>query len=152
MIDQPMPRRMMTEAQLEAYIRNRSIWRKQVVKTLKKRDGDKCLWCQRKLSWRTATLDHLICRTHGGSDWPGNLALACRRCNNKRGQMTIEEWLKEMPRLRIRPNQELVAKALSRSKDKLAQASHFELHQKRRSEEEQARLTERGLLLTGAIA
>lgn len=32
-----------------------------------------------------ATIEHLRQRSKGGKDRPGNLAMACRRCNDERG-------------------------------------------------------------------
>ena len=35
-----------------------------------------------------STIDHLLPRSLGGSDEPNNLALACRRCNERRYNFT----------------------------------------------------------------
>jgi 5-methylcytosine-specific restriction endonuclease McrA len=52
----------------------------------------KCLHCRAKL-WIAeggeplgkATIEHIVPRTHGGTDEPRNLGLACKRCNNEKG-------------------------------------------------------------------
>jgi 5-methylcytosine-specific restriction endonuclease McrA len=44
-----------------------------------------CVWCHARLSYVTATVDHLLPRSKGGTNEPRNLALACVRCNSTRG-------------------------------------------------------------------
>lgn len=56
------------------------------------RDGANCHWCKRPCVERpgepptgdTLTLDHIIELEDGGDSSPGNLVVACGRCNNKR--------------------------------------------------------------------
>jgi hypothetical protein len=43
-----------------------------------------CQWCQRPLTPETATTDHLIPLSRGGSNAWDNLCLACRSCNQAR--------------------------------------------------------------------
>jgi 5-methylcytosine-specific restriction endonuclease McrA len=52
----------------------------------------KCIHCNRKLSLELdgspvthATLEHIVPRTHGGTDALDNLAVACFRCNSGKG-------------------------------------------------------------------
>lgn len=51
----------------------------------------KCLHCNRRLvvsrqgDPHGATLEHIVPRSHGGSENPDNLALACERCNHQKG-------------------------------------------------------------------
>ncbi len=52
----------------------------------------KCIHCNRKITLGldgtpgpTTTLEHIVPRTHGGTHAPGNLALACARCNGQKG-------------------------------------------------------------------
>lgn len=52
----------------------------------------KCIHCNRKLSLELdgapvthATLEHIVPRTHGGTDELDNLAIACFRCNSGKG-------------------------------------------------------------------
>ena len=47
-----------------------------------------CEYCQipqEALPWATFHIEHIRARQHGGSDDPENLALACRRCNLRKG-------------------------------------------------------------------
>jgi 5-methylcytosine-specific restriction endonuclease McrA len=52
----------------------------------------KCIHCQSKLvldltgrPLSSASLEHIVPRTHGGTDALDNLAIACRRCNLEKG-------------------------------------------------------------------
>ena len=51
---------------------------------------DRCSYCGKRLTFRTSTADHIVARCWGGSDDPGNVALACRRCNKFKGDDPIE--------------------------------------------------------------
>ena len=51
---------------------------------------DSCAYCGRRLTFRTSTVDHVIARLWGGQDEPGNLALACKRCNRFKGCDPVE--------------------------------------------------------------
>lgn len=44
-----------------------------------------CWWCNTKLTLKTATVDHLIPLSRGGSNGTDNLVLACAPCNKARG-------------------------------------------------------------------
>lgn len=37
--------------------------------------------------------DHVFPRSHGGSDDPENIVIACQSCNSAKGDRTPEEWL-----------------------------------------------------------
>jgi hypothetical protein len=57
------------------------------------RDGFQCAYCGRDLREAApadVTLDHLNCRTHGGSNEATNLITACKSCNSSRGAR--EDW------------------------------------------------------------
>lgn len=53
--------------------------------TLAKRDGWTCCWCGCALDRDSATLEHVIPRSHGGTKAQTNLRLACQACNARRG-------------------------------------------------------------------
>ena len=53
----------------------------------------KCIHCKRKLSLMAnglsegnATLEHIVPRTHGGTNDLTNLSIACARCNHQKGR------------------------------------------------------------------
>lgn len=53
------------------------------------RDGPLCWMCGIELTMDTATLDHIIPRSKGGTFALVNLRLACSPCNNKRGNSDV---------------------------------------------------------------
>lgn len=66
------------------------------LKTHKKLTGNEvCTYCGVKLSTYTATLDHVIPLSRGGSDDPINLVWCCKKCNHSKGNRLPYEWLKE---------------------------------------------------------
>lgn len=58
---------------------------------LAERDGWSCFYCATELTTETATREHLVAVAAGGSDHPGNLVLACARCNNMMGNKPLIE-------------------------------------------------------------
>ncbi len=60
-------------------------------------------------------IEHLIPRSKGGSNRVSNLGIACHACNQKKGNKTVQEFLKEKP--------DLAKKILARAKKPLADTS-----------------------------
>lgn len=57
----------------------------------------KCLYCSRRLTTETATLEHLDPVSRGGERWNrDNLALSCETCNVCKGNRTLDEWLSDL--------------------------------------------------------
>ncbi|MEX2309894.1 MAG: HNH endonuclease [Pirellulales bacterium] len=55
---------------------------------VRQRAGQRCEYCripQDALPWARFHIEHIRARQHGGSDDAENLALACRRCNARKG-------------------------------------------------------------------
>ncbi len=50
-----------------------------------KENGSVCCWCCKHLKREDITLEHLIPKSLGGSNAFENLYLACRHCNQSRG-------------------------------------------------------------------
>lgn len=83
------------------------------------RDGLRCHYCGRVLTLnRTqgrrfknfATFDHVIPRSKGGSVHDiNNIVLACKPCNNMRGDMDYGEFIKKFSQMMntINPNKRL---------------------------------------------
>jgi hypothetical protein len=84
------------------------------------RDDFSCMYCGRDLHSADAadvTLDHLVCRSHGGSNEADNLVTACRSCNSARGAKSVEEYapggaLERIALARIIPLNVKLAKAI----------------------------------------
>jgi hypothetical protein len=55
---------------------------------VRERANQRCEYCpipQDALLWARFHIEHILARQHGGTDDPQNLALACRRCNARKG-------------------------------------------------------------------
>jgi hypothetical protein len=54
---------------------------------VRRRAGDRCEYCllRQEHSDLTHHVEHIVAKQHGGSDNPENLALACHRCNFRKG-------------------------------------------------------------------
>lgn len=57
-----------------------------------KRDNYRCQYCNKKLSFKSATIDHVIpkSRIKNFHQWK-NVVSCCKECNNKKGDKTPEE-------------------------------------------------------------
>ncbi len=73
-------------------------------RTLFERDGYQCLYCGKIFNYSTLTRDHILPRSRGGRDVWKNLVAACRRCNQYKGNRTLEETGMELIALPYRPN------------------------------------------------
>lgn len=77
--------------------------RRNLMHHIARRCGWRCWWCGRTFRrndpMRRATLDHLVPHSAMGSAQEDNLVLACRRCNELRGDMPVERWQREVARL-----------------------------------------------------
>ncbi|MHB1846153.1 MAG: HNH endonuclease [Deltaproteobacteria bacterium] len=51
-----------------------------------------CCFCGKALTPRTATLEHILPRSRGGTDEPRNLTLSCAACNHGRGDMGFQKF------------------------------------------------------------
>ena len=65
-----------------------------VIKTLRKRDGDLCFFCNKKVGQENESVEHLIAITHGGTNHISNLLLAHRTCNANAGHLSAMEKIK----------------------------------------------------------
>jgi len=63
----------------------------------------RCCWCgchttPLRDAANSATTEHIIPRSLGGSDDSENLAMSCNRCNNARGNASVEDFINKKPR------------------------------------------------------
>lgn len=75
--------------------------------------GRCCAYCGKKDT--PLEIEHICPRSRGGSDRVSNLTLACNKCNQRKGNKPIEQFLKKKP--------ELLKKILSTSKRPLKDAA-----------------------------
>lgn len=55
------------------------------------RDNGKCQYCGDKVPMATFTYDHIVPRAQGGKTEWTNVAVACSKCNQKKGNRTPEQ-------------------------------------------------------------
>ncbi len=53
-----------------------------------------CHWCGRSVAPDELTMDHIVPLARGGRSVKGNLAAACKQCNNNKRQLLPMEWEK----------------------------------------------------------
>lgn len=81
------------------------------------RDGERCIWCSKPLTHRCAdaTVDHVVCRSRGGSNGLENLVLACAACNHLRADMPADAWLERCAELGLAVDTAAATAALRRA-------------------------------------
>ena len=55
------------------------------------RDNGTCQYCEKKLSKESATIDHIVPRSKGGSTTWENCVICCSDCNTKKGNKSLCE-------------------------------------------------------------
>lgn len=59
-----------------------------------KRDGLACYLCGKKLTEKTAEIEHILPLSRGGNHKPENVKLACKPCNSSKNSKTLTEYKK----------------------------------------------------------
>lgn len=67
-------------------------------KILLKKYGYKCVYCFCDVNEKTATLDHILPASKGGSDTVYNLVIACFECNHNKDNKIDYDYLPESVR------------------------------------------------------
>jgi 5-methylcytosine-specific restriction endonuclease McrA len=62
--------------------------------------GFKCRYCGKRISRKSATPDHKIPLSRGGSNWITNIFPACLPCNQRKNALTEREYLRRLARHR----------------------------------------------------
>lgn len=73
-------------------------------RALFERDNFQCLYCGKSFSSAQLTRDHILPSSRGGRDAWENVVAACRRCNQHKGNRTLDEAGLELIALPYRPN------------------------------------------------
>ena len=58
------------------------------------KDEPKCIYCEKILTNENATSDHIVPISKKGNNCQVNLMVCCKSCNNERGDMEFNEYLK----------------------------------------------------------
>ena len=101
--------------------KERGIYRKREVF---ERDSWACQYCGAAVCAKTATIDHVVARSRGGAtDW-SNTVTACKSCNFRKADRTLEEFGMRLRSKPVRPESGRVVRAdLQRAYDEFM-ASH----------------------------
>lgn len=90
-----------------------------------KRDGYACVYCGYDDNIRNLTMDHVIPKSKGGPNSWDNLVTACKHCNSEKGDLSLEEYGKEIP-VSMRPHHLMLLKSLRYIPDEWRQYIFFE--------------------------
>jgi len=52
-----------------------------------------CQYCKKNITLKEFTLDHVIAKSKGGKNKKSNLIIACKNCNERKGNKSLEEFL-----------------------------------------------------------
>ena len=74
----PRPKALVLRERKLPKVYGRKLWRRV-------KHGERCFWCDDLLTIYTASRDHVIPRSKGGSNKRSNLVWACRDCNVTKG-------------------------------------------------------------------
>lgn len=65
------------------------------IRAFLKHNNIECLYCQKIITNNEdCTVDHVIPKSHGGSNHVDNLAIACKACNDKKGSLLLTQFIK----------------------------------------------------------
>ncbi len=59
--------------------------------------AQRCVYCADRLDVHCATIDHVFPRARGGRNEPGNVVVACGRCNRLKGDLPPHEFFLRHP-------------------------------------------------------
>lgn len=55
-----------------------------------------CVMTEERNKRNSSTIEHVIPKSKGGPDHPDNFAASCDDCNNKRGDLPVDEFLEKI--------------------------------------------------------
>ena len=58
------------------------------------RDGNRCFFCKKEMTWAESSLEHLVARARGGPNHLDNMALAHKECNARAANLTLMEKIR----------------------------------------------------------
>lgn len=55
-----------------------------------------CYYCGAKITYKQATVDHVVARARGGTDQRQNLKIACKPCNQRKGSKALVKFVRQI--------------------------------------------------------
>jgi 5-methylcytosine-specific restriction endonuclease McrA len=86
-------------------VRREPNWKRPLMQALAQEEGRWCHYCRDDLNWpweqevfdhTTASIDHVVPRSKGGTDDFDNLVLACPSCNSSKGTRDYDEFCRKI--------------------------------------------------------
>jgi len=74
-------------------LRKQNWWQNKIAKGV-------CHYCEKPVSPKELTLDHLVPLARGGKSSKGNCVPACKDCNNRKKNLLPLEWQEHLQRLK----------------------------------------------------
>jgi 5-methylcytosine-specific restriction endonuclease McrA len=56
----------------------------------------RCAYCYRRVNRKTASADHVVPLSRGGTNWSDNIVPACLPCNQRKNSLTAREHLRRL--------------------------------------------------------
>jgi hypothetical protein len=78
-------------------------------KRILEREKWRCFYCLAKLDENNHVIEHVLSRPKGGNSYR-NVVAACRRCNNMKGALVVEDFLRTLYREGVLSGDELSAR------------------------------------------
>jgi len=78
-------------------------------KRILEREKWRCFYCLAKLDENNHVIEHVLSRPEGGNSYR-NVVAACRRCNNTKGALVVEDFLRTLYREGVLSGDELSAR------------------------------------------
>jgi len=87
----PSKKREYTGRRRQRHTAAEGVYTNEDIQLLFKTQKGLCWWCGIKLTTKYE-IDHRIPVSKGGSNWPNNLCLTCRKCNRSKSDKYPHEW------------------------------------------------------------
>lgn len=71
------------------------------------RDNFECQYCRERLTFRTATIDHVVPRAKGGQTNFHNTVTSCNPCNNRKADKLLSQTPLELKRKPYKPQKQV---------------------------------------------
>ena len=85
---------------------------------------ERCCYCGSWLTEKSRTFDHMFPRAYGGVSIPDNLIPSCKKCNNKKNDMTYHQYIKYLKCQSDQERQEQYEKSIFANKSRIEKGNY----------------------------